>query len=150
MLSCFGRRFAFFGIFVFFEGCVLTIYQSLFMGTEMYQTLLLKKIIIKGWMIESFASGSTVSRLEAYMYASGLVCCSAISVAVCHPTFFGLGHLGMKIRVATCSLIYRSVKNLITYLPCPPRKALKLSNSALGQTTVGQMVNLLSNDVNRQ
>lgn len=76
-----------------------------------------------------------ISERDAYLYAAGVIGCSLVNVFVTHPYMMGVLHVGMKIRVACCSLIYR--------------KALKLSKSALGQTTAGQIVNLLSNDVNR-
>ena len=86
-------------------------------------------------MIEFFTSNSRVSLTEAYLYAGGVVAMTVLWIFTHHNYFFSVQHTGMKLRVACCSLLYR--------------KALKLSNTALGQTTVGQMVNLLSNDVNR-
>ena len=85
--------------------------------------------------MEYWTPGSRMTLRDAYLYATGVVLCSAAYTFTHHPYSFGVVHTGMKIRVAASSLLYR--------------KALKLSNSALGQTTVGQMVNLLSNDVNR-
>ncbi|XP_032678093.1 probable multidrug resistance-associated protein lethal(2)03659 isoform X2 [Odontomachus brunneus] len=72
---------------------------------------------------------------HAYLFAAGVIACSAINVFVIHPYMMGILHMGMQIRVGCCSLIYR--------------KALKLTRTALGETTIGQAVNLLSNDVSR-
>lgn len=71
----------------------------------------------------------------AYLYAAGVIACSAVNVMFMHPYMLGTMHVGMKIRVAMCSLIYR--------------KSLRLSKTALGSTTAGQVVNLISNDVGR-
>lgn len=75
------------------------------------------------------------SSFEAFYFATGVILCSALSVMVIHPYMLGTMHVGMKMRVAMCSMIYR--------------KSLRLSQGALATTTAGQMVNLISNDVGR-
>lgn len=72
---------------------------------------------------------------EAYFYAGAVILCTAINVIFMHPFVLTTLHMGMKLRVAMCSMIYR--------------KSLRLSKNALGDTTAGQIVNLLSNDVGR-
>lgn len=72
---------------------------------------------------------------EGYLYAVGVILCSLFNVMFMHPYMLGMFHTGMKVRVAMCSMIYR--------------KALRLSRTALGDTTIGQVVNLISNDVGR-
>ncbi|KAI2473989.1 ATP-binding cassette sub-family C member 4 [Diabrotica virgifera virgifera] len=87
-----------------------------------------------------------ISKLVSYFQdgakSDNIVVCAITLIIVTFAQVVSIHHyqlkvmvLGMKIRVAACALIYR--------------KALKLSKTALSQTTVGQMVNLLSNDVGR-
>lgn len=72
---------------------------------------------------------------EAYTYACLIVVFALMNVMCVHGYYFCVAHLGMKLRVATSSLMYR--------------KALNLSRTSLADTTVGQMVNLMSNDVGK-
>ncbi|KAJ8309984.1 hypothetical protein KUTeg_011849 [Tegillarca granosa] len=95
-------------------------------GTKVVQPLFL------GQLIRFFTPNSTVSLRDAYLFAMGVSVCAVVLAVTHHPYFFSVQRIGMKLRVAACSLLYR--------------KALRLSNTALGQTTTGQIVNLMSND----
>ncbi|VVC94182.1 unnamed protein product [Leptidea sinapis] len=61
---------------------------------------------------------------------------ATILTAVClSHTQLGQGRVGMRVRIASCSLLYR--------------KILRLNRVGLSQTEPGQVINLMSNDVNR-
>lgn len=63
-----------------------------------------------GGLVSYFAPGqTTISKTEAYYYAGGIVACSFVPVAVFHHFILYIFQIGMKIRVACCSLLYKKV-----------------------------------------
>lgn len=62
-----------------------------------------------GKLISYFEATPKVSEQEAYFYAGGVIACSFFYVISIHPYMLGMLHIGMKMRVACCSLIYRKV-----------------------------------------
>ncbi|XP_073846051.1 multidrug resistance protein 5 isoform X1 [Musca autumnalis] len=122
VLKVFGLRFATLGFVLFILEIGLRVTQPLFLGG-----------LVSYYAKPENNDSSDLS--TAYLYALGVILCSAVNVLFMHPYMLGILHVGMKIRVAMCSMIYR--------------KALRLSKTALGSTTSGQVVNLISNDVGR-
>ncbi|XP_048004907.1 ATP-binding cassette sub-family C member 4-like [Leguminivora glycinivorella] len=121
ILRAYAVRCMLYGIVLLFMECGIRLAQPVFLGK----------------LVDFYAmrADQPVSLNDAYWYAAAVVLCSALNVLVVHSYMMAILHMGMKFRVACCSLIYR--------------KSLRLSKTALGETTVGQVVNLLSNDVNR-
>ncbi|XP_036065584.1 multidrug resistance-associated protein 4 [Oryzias melastigma] len=121
LIHCYWRSYSLIGVYIFLEEVIKVI-----------QPVLLGKLIE---YFESCDTAHPVPVYDAYSYAAG-ISLSTFSLALLHHLYFyQVQRAGMKIRVAVCHMIYR--------------KALCLNSSALAKTTTGQIVNLLSNDVNK-
>ncbi|KAK5646550.1 hypothetical protein RI129_005014 [Pyrocoelia pectoralis] len=119
LFKVFGVNFAFLGIFKLIQVLIPVIVMPAAIGT----------------LVSYFSNKPGVDDNQAYLYSTLLILSLIGDALFCHSTMMGMNHLCMKMRVACCSLIYR--------------KALRLSQSSLCQTTIGQIVNLLSNDVSK-
>uniref|UniRef100_A0A8C4NTG3 Multidrug resistance-associated protein 4 n=1 Tax=Dicentrarchus labrax TaxID=13489 RepID=A0A8C4NTG3_DICLA len=104
---------------------------GLFEVIKVIQPLLMWKII---QYFESYDPEDERSLIMAYGYAAAMSLSAFGLTILQHLYYYHVQRTGMKIRVAVCHMIYR--------------KALGLSSESMGRTTTGQIVNLLSNDVN--
>ncbi|KAF4111886.1 hypothetical protein G5714_006681 [Onychostoma macrolepis] len=121
IIRCYWRSYTVLGVFTAIEE-VIKVIQPVFLG----------KLIM---YFERYDPDNMAALYEAYGYAAG-ISLSTLGLALLHHLYFyHVQRAGMKIRIAMCHMIYR--------------KALRLSATAMGQTTTGQIVNLLSNDVNK-
>ncbi|MXQ98866.1 hypothetical protein E5288_WYG002119 [Bos mutus] len=126
VIKCYWKSYLIWGMFTFLEE-----------GTRVVQPIFLGK------MISYVENSNSVALHEAYSYAAGLSACVLLWAVLHHLYFYHMQHVGMRLRVAVCHMIYRKVSVAWNH------GALRLSSSAMGKTTTGQIVNLLSNDVNR-
>ncbi|XP_025406860.1 probable multidrug resistance-associated protein lethal(2)03659 [Sipha flava] len=121
LIKMFGAKIFYYGLIQIFIEVILRMSQP----------------ILIGGLISYFNSNesNTNNKGHAYFYASGLLLTILINIFLFHLSLNELIYCGMQMRVACCSVIFK--------------KALRLSNTSIGETNIGKIVNLLSNDVNR-
>uniref|UniRef100_A0A8C3AMH3 Multidrug resistance-associated protein 4 n=1 Tax=Cyclopterus lumpus TaxID=8103 RepID=A0A8C3AMH3_CYCLU len=121
LIKCYGKSYAAAGIFTFSLEALKVI-----------QPLLLGKVIM---YFENYDPDDQRSLHMVYSYAAAMSLSTFGLTILQHLYYYRVQRIGMKIRVALCHMIYR--------------KALGLGSESMVHTTTGQIVNLLSNDVNR-
>ncbi|XP_034942803.1 multidrug resistance-associated protein 4-like isoform X2 [Chelonus insularis] len=121
IFKTFWLRYFIIGIFSLIQTAVLRNFQPIF------QSL----------VVEYFNENDNnpMTQNEVLGYAAGLVVITFAATFILHHAFLDSQQIGMRVRVACSSLIYR--------------KSLKLSKASLDNTAAGQVVNLIGNDVLR-
>ncbi|XP_034032269.1 multidrug resistance-associated protein 4-like isoform X2 [Thalassophryne amazonica] len=121
IIKCYWKSYSLLGLLIFIEEAIALI-QPIFLGE------------IIGYF-ENYKPDNKNELHKALGYGAGLSISGIALVFFQHIYFFYGQRAGMRIRVALCHMIYR--------------KALRLSSTGMGKTTTGQIVNLLSNDVQK-
>ncbi|KYB27064.1 ATP-binding cassette sub-family C member 4 [Tribolium castaneum] len=109
------------------------LYGLFYLPAELAVALLQPHFLRK--LLEFYTPDGNITLRKAYFYALGLTIFCFVRVFAFHWFAFQTAVLGMKIRIACSSLVYRS--------------SLQLTKTTFDKITVGQIVNLLSNDVSR-
>ncbi|XP_011635936.1 probable multidrug resistance-associated protein lethal(2)03659 isoform X3 [Pogonomyrmex barbatus] len=91
--------------------------------------------LLLGGLLRYFRKDSVELYENALWYGAGICITIGMNVISGNQAIFDAFHVGAKVRIAVCSVVYR--------------KALRLSKTALGETAPGKVVNLMANDVNR-
>lgn len=64
---------------------------------------------ILGLLIWHFDPRSKSTQAEAYLYASGVIIMVILIAFINHHSYLGLMEIGMRMRIASSSLMYRKV-----------------------------------------
>ncbi|EPY86374.1 cystic fibrosis transmembrane conductance regulator [Camelus ferus] len=91
--------------------------------------------LLLGRIIASYDPDNKVERSIAIYLGIGLCLLFIVRTLLLHPAIFGLHRIGMQMRIAMFSLIYK--------------KTLKLSSRVLDKISIGQLISLLSNNLNK-
>ena len=117
LARAFGFEYAVLGFFTFMEECVIRYLDSTHSKQKLqhlFSQIRILQPLFVSWFIRSFSPGAkeSTSETEVYLLGLGVVAMAAVYTFTHHPYFFGVMRVGMSLRIALSSIIYRKVSKL--------------------------------------
>lgn len=93
-----------------------------------YLNIRLGTPMLLGGLLRYFKKNTVETYEMALLYAGGICLATAINVISLNQAIFGAFHIGAKIRVAACSVVYRKVMRMaVKCKSCKVRGSLLLN-----------------------